>query len=65
MEFTTDNAVNSNTVRNAKLYVGDEEYSATVQAGLVRVSNTITLRANTTTTFTLKVDLTSNPTVTG
>ena len=64
LTFTSDTPVDTNTVRAAKLYVWDEEYSATVQNGTIRVTNTINLAVNTTTTFTLKVSLASNPTVT-
>ena len=57
-------ALNSNTIRNASLFVGDKEYSATISANTIKVTNTITLDKDTTTTFTLKVDIASNPTVT-
>ena len=65
LEFTSTPSVDSRTVRNAKLVVDDEEYAATVQNGLVKVAQTITLDKNTTTNFKLVVSLDSNPIVTG
>lgn len=65
MTFTAvDNtvAVNSNVINSAVLYKGTTPVAAKVYSGTIVVTDDVTLSANTTTTFTLKVNLQSNAT---
>ena len=59
--FTADKAISSNEIRSASVFVGEDEYPATVSANTVKFTNAVTLDKNTTTTFKLVVDLASNP----
>ncbi len=59
--FTADKAISSNEIRSASIFVGEDEYPATVSANTVKFTNAVTLDKNTTTTFKLVVDLASNP----
>ena len=61
LTFTNDKTLSSNEIRNASVFVGDEEYSATISAGTVKMTNSVVLDKNTTTTVKLVIDLWSNP----
>ena len=61
--FTANTAISSNEIRSASVFVGEDEYPATVSANTVKFTNAITLDKNTTTTFKLVIDLASNPNI--
>lgn len=66
MTFTASgSSVDDDTVVAAKLYKGTTEIDADIQAGKIVINDDVELDAGETATFTLKLDLNSNPEVTG
>ena len=62
VQNTPTTALDRNTIANARVFVDDEEYSATLNTDkTITMKTPFTLDANTTTTITLQIDLWNNP----